>query len=139
MLLFLAFLGYVHEFFCFPSFVIRSNLSSFATGSSLRAESPLSVVSCLLSHSFASCLLLLVSFLFCSGSLIPSLRCVGSPLLSRVFLAVSLPLLVASWHSRLRLFFFSSSFLRLSPLRAFPSSFLLQLSFSLVLLSYSCC
>ena len=44
----------------------QSNLSSFATGSSLQGESPLSVVSCLLSHGFASCPLLLVSFLFCS-------------------------------------------------------------------------
>ena len=67
MLLLLASLGYVPAFFCFPSFVTQSNLSSFATGSSLRAESPLSVVSCLLFHSFASCPLLLLSFLFCSG------------------------------------------------------------------------
>ena len=66
MLLFLASLGYVLAFFWFPSFVTRSNLSSFVTGSSIRAESPLSVVSCLLSHGFASCPFLLVSFLFCS-------------------------------------------------------------------------
>ena len=66
LLLFLASLGYVPAFFWFPSFVTRSNLSTFATGSSLRAEYPLSVVSCLLSHGFASCPLLLVSFLFCS-------------------------------------------------------------------------
>ena len=72
-------------------------------------------------------------------SLLPSLRCVGSPLLRRVFLGVSLPLLVVGWHSRLRLFCLSSSFLWLSPLQGFPSSFLLQLSFSLVLFPYSCC
>ena len=54
MLLFLASLEYVPAFFWFPSFVTRLNLSSFATGSSPRAESPLSVVSCLLSHGFAS-------------------------------------------------------------------------------------
>ena len=45
VLLFLASIGYVPAFFWFPSFVTRSNLSSFATGSSLRTESPLSVVS----------------------------------------------------------------------------------------------
>ena len=65
LLLFLASLGYVPAFFCFPSFVTLSNLSSFATGSSLRAESLLSVLSCLLSHGFASCPPLLVSFLIC--------------------------------------------------------------------------
>ena len=46
----------------FPSFVTRSNLGSFATGSSLRAESLLSVFSCILSPGFTSCPLLLVSF-----------------------------------------------------------------------------
>ena len=67
MLLFLASLSYVPAFFCFPSFVTRSNLSSFATGSSLRAESPLPVVLCILSHGFASCPLLLLYFLICSN------------------------------------------------------------------------
>ena len=87
---------------------------------------------------------LLVRFSWCSFpsvpiSLLPSLHCVGSPLLRRAFFEVSLPLLVAGWHSRLRLFCFYSSFLRLSPLRGFPNSFLLQLLFSLVLFPYSCC
>ena len=134
MLLFFASLGYVPVFFCFPSFVTRSNLSSFATGSSLRAESPLSVVSCILSHGFASCPLLLVSFLICSD-FSPSFSslCLGGSSLRFLF-----PL-VAGWHSRLHLFCLSSSFLRLSPLRGFPSSFLLQLLFSLVLFPSSCC
>ena len=93
-------------------------------------------------HSFSWFRFLSATFgLFSSVplSLLPSLRCVGSPLLRRVFLEVSLPLLVAGWRSRLRLFCFSSSFLRLSPLRGFLSYFLLQLSFSLVLFPYSCC
>ena len=55
ILRFLASFGYVLAFFLFTSFVTRSNLSSFATGSSLRAESPLSVVACLLSLGFGSC------------------------------------------------------------------------------------
>ena len=69
VLLFLASVGFVLGFFWFPSFVTRSNLSSFATGSSLRAESPLSAVSYLLSHGFGSCkfvfgvLLLLIGIL----------------------------------------------------------------------------
>ena len=68
MILFLTSHGYVPAFFWFPSFVTRSNLSSFATGSSLRAESPLSGVRAFfLSLGFTSCLLLLVSFLICSA------------------------------------------------------------------------
>ena len=55
ILLFLASFGYVLVFFLFASFVTRSNLSSFATGPSLRAECPLSVVACLISHGFGSC------------------------------------------------------------------------------------
>ena len=55
ILLFLASFGYVLAFFLFASFVTRSNLSSFATGSSLRAESPLSVVAYHLSRGLGSC------------------------------------------------------------------------------------
>ena len=139
VLLFFVSIGYVPAFFWFPSFVTRSNLGSFATGSSLRAESPLSVVSFLLSHGFASCLLLFsvlsllfsfLSFLLLVGWV--PLCFVGSSL---TFLYLSsLPVDV----SRLRLFCFSSSFLLLSPLGGFPSSFLLWLPFSLVLFPYSC-
>ena len=79
-------------------------------------------------HAFFLMVSLLVRFSWCPFSsvpisLLPSLRCVCSPLLRRVFLEVSLPLLVAGWHSRLCLFCFSSSFLWLSHLRGFPSSF----------------
>ena len=79
---------------------------------------------------------LLVRFSWCPFSsvpisLLPSLSCVGYPLLRRVFLEVYLPLLVASWLSRLRLFCFYSSFLRLCPLRGFPSYFLFPLLFLL--------
>ena len=94
----------------FPSFVTRSNLSSFATGSSLRAESRLSGFSCILSPGFASCPLLLVSFLVCSDFSPYFPRCVGYYLLRRVFLAVSILLLVAGWLSCLRLVCFYSSF-----------------------------
>ena len=79
----------------FPSFVTRSNLSSFATGSSLRAESRLSGFSCILTPGFTSCPLLLVSFLVCSGFSPYFSQCVGSYLLQWVFLAVSILLLVA--------------------------------------------
>ena len=139
VLLFLASIGYVPAFFWFPSFVTRSNLSSFATGSSLRAESPLSVVSFLLSHGFASCPLLfgVLSLLFSFLSFL--LLVVWVPL---CFVGSSLGFLYLSslpiGVSRLRLFCFSSSFLLLSPLGGFPSSFLLRLTFSLVLFPYRC-
>ena len=131
LLLLLALLGYVPAFFCFTSFVTRSNLSSFSTGSSLQAESLLSVFSCIVLM-----VSLLVRYSWCPFSsvpisLLPSLSCVGYPLLRRVFLEVSLPLLVAGWLSRLHLFCFYSSFLRLSPLQGFPSSFLFPLLFLL--------
>ena len=70
----------------FPSFVTRSNLSSFATGSSLRAESRLSGFSCILSPGVTSCPLLLVSFLVCSDFSPYFSQCVGYHLLRRVFL-----------------------------------------------------
>ena len=140
MLLFLASHGYVPAFFWFPSFVTRSNLSSFATGSSLQAESPLSVV-----RAFFLIGSLLVCFSWCPFlyvpiSLLPSSRCVGSPLLRQVFLDVSLPPFFAGWHSRLRLwclYFLVSAALS-------PSGFSLLLSspvggFSLVLFPYSSC
>ena len=134
MLLFLASIGYVPAFFWFPSFVTRSNLSSFTTGSSLRAESPLSVVSCLFFHGFASCPILFVvlSLLFSFLSFL--LLVVWVPL---CFVGSSLGFIYLSsllvGVSRLRLFCFSSSFLLLSPLGVFPTSFLLWLPFSLVL------
>ena len=106
MLFFLASHGYVPAFFWFPSFVTRSNLSSSATGSSLRAESPLSVV-----RAFFLMGSLLVCFSWCPFSyvpisLLPSSLCVGSPLLRQVFLEVSLPPFFAGWLSRLRLWCF---------------------------------
>ena len=106
MLLFLASHGYVPTFFWFPSFVTRLNLSSFATGSSLRAEPPLSGV-----HAFFIRGSLLVCFSsypfsYVPISLLPSSCCVGSPLLRQVFLEVSLPPFFAGWHSRLRLLCF---------------------------------
>ena len=117
----------------------RSNLSSFATGSSLWAESPLSVVSCLLSHGFGSCpllfgiLSLLISLLsFLLFVVWVPLCSVGSSL--RFLCLSSLPVGV----SRLRLFCFSYFFLLLSPLGGFPSSLLLRLPISLVLFPYDC-
>ena len=106
MLLFLASHGYVPTFFLFPSFVTRLNLGSFATGSSLRAEPPLSGV-----HAFFIRGSLLVCFSsypfsYVPISLLPSSCCVGSPLLRQVFLEVSLPPFFAGWHSRLRLLCF---------------------------------
>ena len=70
---------------------------------------------------------------FSSVQFSPSLGCVGSPLLRRVFLGVSLPLFVAGWRfpSVLVLFLFL-----LSPVGGFPSSILLRLPFSLVLFPY---
>ena len=140
MLLFLTSLRYVTAFFCFPSFVNRSNLSSFATGSSLRAEFPLSVVSCLLSHSLASCPLFLVSFLFCSVFSHSFSSLCRFPSASSCFLRVfstSLRCRLA-FPSALVLFLFLVS-AALSSWRFFPSSFLLHLSFFLVLSPYSCC
>ena len=69
--------GFLLHSSVFPSFVTRSNLSSFATGSSLRAESHLSGFSCILSPSFTSCPLLLVSFLVCSDCSPYFSQCVG--------------------------------------------------------------
>ena len=106
MLLFLASHGYVPAFFWFPSFVSRSNLSSFATGSSLRAESPLSVVRVFFLMGSLLVCLSWCPFSYVSISLLPSSRCVGSPLLRQVFLEVSLPPFFAGWHSRLRLLCF---------------------------------
>ena len=66
MLFFLASFGYVPAFSWFPSFVTRSNLSSFTTGSSLRAKSPLSVVRSFFLMVSLLVRFSLVSFLFCS-------------------------------------------------------------------------
>ena len=93
-----------------PSFVTRLNLSSFASGSSLRAESSLSGVSCLLYHGFGSCPLVF-GILPLLGSLLSFLLLFVewvSPLLRRVFLGVSLLLFVACWRlpSALVLFLF---------------------------------
>ena len=139
VLLFLASFRYVLAFFWFPSFVTRSNLSSFATGSSLRAESPLSVVSCLLSHGFGSCPLLFSILSLLNSLLSFLLFVVWVPL---CFVGSSLGFLYPSslpvGVSRLNLFCFSYSFLLLSPLGGFPSTLLLRLPIFLVLFPYVC-
>ena len=124
ILLFLASFGSVLAFSLVTSFVTRSNFSSFATGSSLRAESPLSVVSYLLSHGFSSCPLVfgilplldsVLSFLLLFVVWVPF--CFVGSSLGFLYLS-SLPVGV----SRLHLFCFSYSFLRLSPLTNFSHS-----------------
>ena len=142
VLLFLASFGYVLVFFLFTSFVTRLNLSSFATRSSLRAESPLSVVACLISHGFGSCPLVF-GMLPLLGSLLyflllfvewVTLCSAGSSL---EFLYLSL--FVAGLH-------FPSAFVfvSLTPfccsllLGGFLSTLLKQLPFSLVLFTCGC-
>ena len=72
----LASFGSVLAFFLFASFVTRSNLSSFATGSSLRAESPLSVVASRLSCGLGSLSACLWSTSYSGhSSLLPSTLC----------------------------------------------------------------
>ena len=84
----------------------RSNLGSFATGSSLRAESPLSVVRAFFLRGSLLVCFSWYPFSSVPISLLPSSRGVGSPLLRQVFLEVSLPPFFADWHSRLCLLCF---------------------------------
>ena len=92
-----------HYFSVFSLLVPRSNLSSFATGSSLRAESLLSGFSYILSHGS-----LLVHFSYCISRLLrfllPFLGVSVTVCFGGFFLAVSFLILVAGWLSRLRLF-----------------------------------
>ena len=119
MLLFLASHGYVPTFFWFPSLVTRSNLSSFAMGSSLRAESPLSVVRAFFLRGSLLVCISWYPFSYVPISLLPSSRGVSSPLLRQVFPEVSLPPFFADWHSRLCCCVSTSSFMWLSPLQGF--------------------
>ena len=141
VLLFLASFGSVLAFSLFTSLVTRSNFSSFAMGSSLRAESPLSVVSYLLSHGFSSCPLVfgilplldsVLSFLLLFVVWVPF--CFVGSSLGFLYLS-SLPVGV----SRLHLFCFSYSFLRLSPLGGFPCTPLLLLPISLIQVQLQLC
>ena len=139
--LFFASFGYVLAFFLFASFVTRSNLSSFAKESSLREESPLSVVAYSISPGLGSCPLvfgtlplldILLSFLLLS-------EWVTLLFIVSFLEFFYLSLFVEDLHFPVCICFcFSYCLLLLSPLGDFLSSLLMQLPFSLVLFTCGC-